>query len=123
MFTGLVQQAGVFRGLTRKDGGWGIQIAYSPWPDALALGDAAAESIARQAAEDLAELAETGWKKSGSGKCSLVLTGSILLKFPLIREMLGQHLSRTCPLLQITEPSGSPAEGAAKMARIRFHCM
>ena len=32
-------------------------------PDALALRDPAAESIARQAAEDLAELAETGWKK------------------------------------------------------------
>lgn len=46
MFTGLVQQAGVFRGLTRKDGGWGIQIAYSPWPDALVLG----ESVAVQGA-------------------------------------------------------------------------
>ena len=92
-------------------------------PDALALRDPAAESIARQAAEDLAELAETGWKKSGSGECKLVLTGSILLKFPVIREMLGQHLRRTCPLLQITEPSGSPAEGAAKLARIRFEHM
>ena len=32
--------------MTRKDGGWGIQIAYSPWPDALVLG----ESVAVQGA-------------------------------------------------------------------------
>ena len=89
-------------------------------PAALALRDAAAESIARQAAEDLAELAETGWKKSGLGECKLALAGSILLRFPAVRDMLGQWLSRTCPLLHITESLGSPAEGAAKMARAAF---
>ncbi|MBP5319386.1 MAG: riboflavin synthase [Kiritimatiellae bacterium] len=46
MFTGLVQQAGVLKGLARTAGGWGIRIAYSPWPDALVLG----ESVAVQGA-------------------------------------------------------------------------
>ena len=89
-------------------------------PSALALRDAAAETIARQAGEDLAELAETGWKKSGLESCRLAVTGSILLRIPEIREILGQRLQRTCPLLHITEPSGSPAEGAAKIARSFF---
>ena len=46
MFTGLVQQAGIFSKLTRKSGGWSISIAYTPWPDPLVIG----ESVAVQGA-------------------------------------------------------------------------
>ena len=41
-----------------------------------------AEAIAAKAANDLAEMAETGWEKSGLEKGSLALTGSILLHVP-----------------------------------------
>lgn len=89
-------------------------------PAALALRDSAAEAIARKAAEDLAELVETCWKKIGSGKCELAFAGSILLRLSAVRDMLIQRLSLTCPLLHIAEPLGSPAEGAAKIARVTF---
>ena len=45
------------------------------------------------------------------------MTGSILLRIPVIRGMLEERLARTCPLLRVAEPRGTPAEGAAKMAR------
>lgn len=46
MFTGLVQQTGIIKGLERNDGGWSAQIGYTPWPDPLVLG----ESVAVQGA-------------------------------------------------------------------------
>ena len=85
-------------------------------PDALDRQDAAAAAIARQAASDLADLAETGWKKTGLKEGNLAVTGSILLRIPVIRSLLEERLSRTCPLLRVAEPLGTPAEGAAKMA-------
>ena len=89
-------------------------------PAALDRRDPAAEAIARRAAEDLVELAETGWKKSRLSEGELAVTGSILLRIPAIRNMLEEHLSGTCPRLRVTEPRGTPAEGAAKMAREIF---
>ena len=86
-------------------------------PAALDRQDAVAAAIARQAAADLAELAETGWKKSGLKEGKLAVTGSILLRIPVIRGLLEEQLSRTCPLLRVVEPHGTPAEGAAKIAR------
>jgi N-acetylglucosamine kinase-like BadF-type ATPase len=86
-------------------------------PAALDQGDAAAEAVAAKAAADLADLAETGWKKSGLQQGELAVTGSILLKLPAVRGALEQRLRRTCPLLRVTEPRATPAEGAAKMAR------
>lgn len=44
MFTGLVQQCGRLKEVTRSHGGWAIAIEYSPWQDPLVLG----ESIAVQ---------------------------------------------------------------------------
>ena len=87
-------------------------------PDALAVKDPAAKETARQAAEDLAELAETGWKKSGLEEGRLAVSGSILLRIPEIRKQLEKRLARTCPGLCVTEPLGTPAEGAAKMAHV-----
>ena len=46
MFTGLVQQSGIYRGLDRRQGGWAIRISYKQWPDPLELG----ESVAVQGA-------------------------------------------------------------------------
>ena len=89
-------------------------------PDALAQGDEAAEAIAANAANDLAEMAETGWKKSGLEKGDLALTGSILQQIPAIREALETRLARSCPLLRITLPMATPAEGAAKIAQKIF---
>ena len=90
-------------------------------PAALEKQDAAAEAVAAKAAEDLAELAETGWKKSGLAAGELAVTGSILLKLPAVRNAVEQRLRRTCPLLRVTEPRATPAEGAAKMAFQIFH--
>ena len=89
-------------------------------PAALDRQDPTADAIARRAAEDLAELAETGWKKSRLEEGVLAVTGSILLKIPVIRGMLEERLARTCPLLHVAEPRGTPAEGAAKLARAMF---
>ena len=89
-------------------------------PAALEARDPAAEAIARQAAEDLAELVETGWKKSGLREGEVALTGGVLLRSPLIRERLEERLRETCPGLRTLEPRRTPAEGAAKMAREMF---
>ena len=89
-------------------------------PGALEKKDAAAEAIALQAADDLAEMAETGWKRSGLEKGELALTGSILLRIPAVREALEARLGQTCPGLRITRPRATPAEGAAKIAQKFF---
>ena len=89
-------------------------------PEALSQGDKAAEAIAAKAANDLAEMAETGWEKSGLEKGSLALTGSILLHVPAVRDQLEARLSRSCPRLRITLPMATPAEGAAKIAQKIF---
>ena len=46
MFTGLVQQTEILKGLERRGRGWSVQIGYAPWPDELVLG----ESVAVQGA-------------------------------------------------------------------------
>jgi N-acetylglucosamine kinase-like BadF-type ATPase len=89
-------------------------------PEALSQGDKAAEAIAAKAANDLAEMAETGWEKSGLEKGSLALTGSILLHVPAVRDQLEARLSCSCPRLRITLPMATPAEGAAKIAQKIF---
>ena len=86
-------------------------------PGALEQGDEAALSIAKRAAEDLAEMAETGWRKSGLEEGTIAFAGSVLLRMPFIREALEERLRRTCPGLRAVESQGTPAEGAAKIAR------
>ncbi len=46
MFTGLVQQVGTLKQLTRNNAGWSLTIGHVPWPDTLVLG----ESVAVQGA-------------------------------------------------------------------------
>ncbi len=86
-------------------------------PEALDRGDPAAKAIACRAAADLAEIAETGWKRSGLSEGFIVFTGSILSHMPFIREKVEAELHQKCPGLTIVPPRGTPAEGAAKMAR------
>ncbi len=89
-------------------------------PAALERQDPLAGAMVRQAASDLAEMAETGWRKSGLEAGELAFAGSILLHVPEIREALERRLSDSCPLLRVTQARGTPAEGAAKMARNLF---
>ena len=89
-------------------------------PEALEQGDEAAEAIAAKAADDLAEMAETGWKKSGLEKGDLALAGSILQHIPAVRDALEARLARSCPRLRVTLPMATPAEGAAKIAQKIF---
>lgn len=87
-------------------------------PEALSTHDAVAEAIARRAADDLAELAETGWKKTGRKEGRLAVTGSILRRIPAVRSLLEQRLRETCPGLRVLDPLRTPAEGAAGLARL-----
>ena len=85
-------------------------------PRAVEAGDAAAAEIARQAADDLAEMAETGWRKSGLTEGELAVAGSILLRMPFIREAMEDRLRRSCPGMRVVAPKRTPAEGAVRMA-------
>jgi hypothetical protein len=62
-------------------------------------------------------MAETGWRKSGLEEGKIAFAGSILLRMPFIRDALEERLRRTCPGLRPVESRGTPAEGAAKIAR------
>jgi riboflavin synthase len=42
MFTGLIQQAGVLRGLSRVGGGWRLAVQFEPWPEPLVIGESMA---------------------------------------------------------------------------------
>ncbi|MBQ9210781.1 MAG: ATPase [Clostridia bacterium] len=85
-------------------------------PEALAAGDAVAKHIAEKAAEDLAELVLTGWRKTGMKDGELALTGSILNRVPEIRQRVEKKIEQNYPDIQVMLPRRSPAMGAALMA-------
>lgn len=85
--------------------------------EALAAGDAEAERIARRAADELAELATTAWRRMGLDAGELALTGSILNHYPAIRARVTELCRAACPDMAVIEPHGSPAQGAAMLAR------
>lgn len=87
---------------------------------ALEKGDAAAEAIARKAAEDLAELAVVFWRKAGMTEGELALNGSILQHFPPIREGVCAAVQAALPRVKIHDPKGTPAQGAVKLAMELF---
>ena len=91
-------------------------------PEALRMKDPAACGIAAKAADDLAELVLTGWRRSGMKDGELALAGSILRKIPGIRKSVEEQILKNYPEIRITEPLSSPAEGAARMAREEFSC-
>ncbi|MBR1586053.1 MAG: ATPase [Clostridia bacterium] len=78
--------------------------------------DAAACAIARKAGDDLAELAVTAWRKTGMTHGELALTGSILTRYPTIRERVIQAVQSALPNVSIHSPKGSAAQGAARLA-------
>ncbi len=83
---------------------------------ALEANDPAALAIAENAAENLAELVLTGWRKTGMTDGELALTGSILQKFPVIRNTVIRRVNDVYPAVQCGDPRGTPARGAVRMA-------
>ena len=84
---------------------------------ALEAGDEAACEIARKAANDLAELVITGWRKTGMRDGEAAMTGSILNRFGPIRAMTEAHIHAALPDVRLISPRFSPARGAAIMAK------
>ena len=87
---------------------------------ALEAGDEKAKRIAEKAARDLAELALTGWKKTGMTDGELAMTGSVLTHYPLIRANTEALILKKLPGVRILSPRFSPARGAAMLARESF---
>lgn len=83
---------------------------------ALEEGDAAAQGIAEKAAHDLYDLVAAGWKRAGLTGGELAMTGSILTRYRLIREKAEALILAFDPAIQIHDPHGSAAFGAAKLA-------
>ena len=84
---------------------------------ALEAGDEAAGEIARKAANDLAELVITGWRKTGMRDGEAAMTGSILNRYAPIRSMAEARIHAELPEVRLISPRYSPARGAALMAR------
>ena len=89
---------------------------------ALKGGDEAAKAIESKAARELSALVIAVWQKSGMVDGELALTGSILQRFPGIRQRVISTLTAAFPALRIGDPLGTPAEGAANLARALFSC-
>ncbi len=83
---------------------------------ALEAGDETARAIAWKAAEDLAELVITGWRKTGMLDGEAALTGSILNRYAFIRAMTESKIQAALPQVNIISPRMTPAFGAAAMA-------
>ncbi|MBR3741524.1 MAG: ATPase [Clostridia bacterium] len=84
---------------------------------ALEAGDEAAGEIARKAANDLAELVITGWRKTGMRDGEAAMTGSILNRYAPIRAMTEACIHAELPDVRLISPRYSPARGAAMMAK------
>lgn len=84
---------------------------------ALDQGDKAALVIAKKAAEDLAELALAGWRKTGMEDGEIAMTGSILNRYAPIRAMTEERVRAALPKVSVISPRYSPAYGAAVMAK------
>lgn len=74
-------------------------------------------AIADQAAQSLMELVTAVVSTLELDHSRLALSGSILTKEPFVKASLLQSLSRLYPNLQICQPQGTMAEGAALLAK------
>ena len=83
---------------------------------ALAQSDAAALRIAEKASADLADMVTALWHRAGLTKGELVFSGSIPEHYPEIAEGVTERLRQTLPELRVTEPHGTAAQGAARLA-------
>ena len=84
--------------------------------EALAQGDQEAYNIARRAADELALLAGSMWKKASLGADELAMAGGIFRHYPVIRERFIALMTERVPGIRIHDPLHSPAYGAARMA-------
>lgn len=87
---------------------------------ALEQHDAAAAGIQEKAILDLAGLVTAAWKTAGMTGGELALTGSILQRYPGIRQGVIARVNAVFPDLRIGDPRGTPAEGAAALALLCF---
>lgn len=87
---------------------------------ALKDGDASACRIRDQAANDLAALVLSGWKHAGMRSGELVFTGSVLEQTDEISQRVWEQVQQAQPEICRTEAHGTPAWGAACMARQQF---
>lgn len=78
--------------------------------------DQAALGIVRAAAEELALLACTAWQNLKLERGELALTGSILQRYPRIRQGVAERCLARYPHMEIIDPRGSAAWGAARLA-------
>lgn len=85
--------------------------------DALKQNDPAARQIAQGAAEELARLAAAAWENLQLTAGEIAFAGSILTHYDAIRHSVEERLTARCPGARIISPRGTPAQGAAKMAR------
>lgn len=83
---------------------------------ALDEGDGAAEAIADKAASALAELAVAAWRNLGLHTGELAFIGSILRRYPRIRQGVTARCQAACPGMVIREPRDGAAKGAALLA-------
>lgn len=83
---------------------------------ALDMGDEAAQAIADNAAAALAELAVTAWRNLALHTGELAFIGSILARYPRIRQGVMARCQAACPGMVIREPRGGAAQGAALLA-------
>ena len=84
---------------------------------ALEMGDEAAAAIARKAARELSELVKGVWRTLDLKEGELAFVGSILLRCELINREVTRLCEEACPGLKVIEAHGTPAQGAAKLAR------
>ena len=85
-------------------------------PQAMEQGDEMAIRIARRAADDLAELALTAWRKTGMTDGELALTGSILTHSEYVRSRVISAFLAHYPKAEVGFPKADPAHGAVKLA-------
>lgn len=83
---------------------------------ALEQKDAVAEAIEQKAIKDLSGMVLAAWEKAGMKDGELALTGSILQRFPSIRQGVIHYVSAAFPMLRIGDPRGTPVEGAASLS-------
>lgn len=83
---------------------------------ALDMGDEAAQVIADNAAAALSELAVTAWQNLALHTGELAFIGSILVRYPRIRQGVMARCQAACPGMVIREPRGGAAQGAALLA-------
>ena len=73
-------------------------------------------ALPRAAAEELALLACTAWQNLKLERGELALTGSILQRYPRIRQGVVERCLARYPHMEIIDPRGSAAWGAARLA-------